>query len=1032
MKRRLLLLVGSFVLVLLTFLVYRAFDTEPPEPPPPAPDAVSRPADMPQPGPGPLQARTGTDLEIVDRDSAGRLRGVYTAQQWDKLPDDRFRLDRPHVTLYLKGGRQTIITARRGLIHPQDVAGSLNVRRGRLSGDVRIYFDRSRQPDRPPPEQRLDEVVRVYTEQIEFDNELLEIHTDRRVTLFSAEADIYGRGLTIAWNEGLGEESERELRLLQVDEGEYIAVYTEAEEIADLSLAGDEEPVAETRPTTAPAETQPATAPAETQPASAPSAVATAPATAPATRPATMPGPTTQPAPHDKPRNIYRAVFHGGHGRDVRVYSAEGSIEGADRLSITFQWEGELREDEPEAAPAPRRPARPTTTTTQATRPTQPAEEEPPQPLEVYWTGPLIIRPQGYTSAPSGENYTVSAEGDRVALAGDGNAATCRRMVYEHSRQRGLARLEGTAETPAEIELAEGERILCREARFDSSESAACLRGPGRLLQPVDVPEAKAASQPATRATTQPAEPLYDTIAFEGEVTARFARNEEGERQIREAVFTGGVELTRAATGDTVCSEELHVWTARAEDGSLYASRAVAAGSVRAVQGGDEIEADKATLWFSPEREPVRLLAEGSVVVRTRAEPGEEPTVATAERMEAWPEKGEAVLAGGARAARGSNVLSGDTIRLNDRKRTLEVPGAGTLAFTFDRDLSGSELSEPRPGEIRWQESMEYRGETETAEFRGDVTLTSGQDRLECGHMRIFFAAGERGEQETPSAQPAEDEDGRQLGLGMESYSDRRIRLILAREDVLLRSQRTGTGAALLRRLQLRGKRLNYDVTAAEVNVYEPGTLLVEDYRPPEAGEGDGGVERPYQTLFTWNDSMQLSQTDRLVVMTGDVKMVHLSGQKLQARSDLLEGVPHPPWPDAGMPSGRRAALTCEKLMARFEEPPKDETPTTAPAEEPGGPAIGPLELFTATQDVNLKLNEAQIQGERMMYHRANDLAVVWGYLEGQPRGRAQLDYEEPETGRRTTVRSSRITAFIRGGQVYRVETGPAEASGGR
>ncbi|MFW6066371.1 MAG: LptA/OstA family protein [Planctomycetota bacterium] len=721
-------------------------------------------------------------------------------------------------------------------------------------------------------------------------------------------------------------------------------------------------------------------------------------------------------------------MFHAGEGSDVQVTSSEGSVTGAKQLGITFQWEGGIEGLDPGRQSRSRqRRDEPTTVATQPTQPDDP--DETPQPLEVLWSGPLVIRPEGYTPAPSSDRYTIEADGEEVSIADGENTATCAKLFYDHSPRGGVARLFGRGESPARIDLADGERIVCGEARFDNATGTARLKGPGRLLQPAEQSdEPEPVTQPTTAPTTAPSGQKYDYIAFGGEVEAIFERSEDGGRQLREALFSGGVELARADSDDLLTSDQLHVQTARDDGGSLYISQAIATGSVSATQAGDKINAEKATLWLSPQREPRRVLAVGNVRVSTDAQDDEEPTVAYADQLEAWPEQGRADLTGSAKVSRGPNVLTGEKISLNDREQTVEVPVAGTLEFTLERDLSGTELSEPTPGKISWRESMQYGGDGDVAEFRGDVELDSGQDHMECRRMRIHFAVAEP--QRSAATQPAEQDAGeqRRIGLGMTDYSERRIRRIAAREKVLLLSRRTGEDGSLLRRLQLRGERLNYDVRNGTVNVYEPGTLLVEDYNPPR-GDSGGGVERPYQTVFTWEESMQLSQSERLVIMTGNVRMVHLSGQELTARTDLLENVPHPQWRAETLPTGRRAALTCEKLMARFAE--ADDKPTTGD-DETGGPRIGALEIFTANKDVNLRINEAQIQGERLMYNRANDLAVVWGYLEGNAPARAQVDYEDPQTNRRNTVRSSRITAFLRDGEVYRVETGTAEAAGSR
>ncbi len=1087
MKRRVLLLVGSFALVLMTFLVYRAFEEVGEDRQLPSePDTLEEVSEPGQEA-SPLDAPAGTDLEIVDRDDEGSLRGLYTAARWEKLPDDNIRLEKPKVIFHHPGGQQTTITAEHGLAQPLEAGGRMTIRSGRLSGDVQIYFDQSTEPDPPPMDQRLHEVVRIYTDSIEFDNERLEINTEDRVELYSAEADIFGTGLTIAWNEGLGEGQQRELRLLRIEQGEYLAVYTGARQITGLSTAvedtTDEPPEAEPavpdleKLTALPEDLWPTTMPVvDIDPAAMPPE---APPTELAEAEFVPPKMDIQDAPEGEPRNIYQAVFHGSDAGSVRVRSPEGQVNGADTIAITFQWEGQFNGTDDFRSPGEpdvSTPAEPTPGESPEIDEEEEPDETEAEPLEVFWSGPLVIQPQGHTPTPSSDRYIIEADGERVSLVSDGNIATCRRMVYDHDGDAGVAWLLGVDETPARLDLDDGAIIACRRIRFDDARGVAHLTGPGRLLQPADSAGQALADEgeedrPEDIPEAQPAETDYDAITFGGEVIAAFDRDGERRRGLREAIFTGGVELTQADTDDFITSDELHVRTARVNGGSLYVERAVASGSVRAIQGDDEIEADRASLWLSSQREPVRLLAEGNVtVLGSSAEDEEEPGTASADRLEVWPEDERAELTGNASIIRGRDSLSGEAIYLDDRERTLMVPGAGVLEFEFDRDLSGAELDESRPVRISWRDSMNYgpgADDEGLAEFRGGVELISDMDRLECGEMDIFFsptpdepaeatdeplAEGETGEgepheadsaqaeaaevetvAEAPPAEPDRTSTGR-VGLGMESYSDRSIRLIRARDDVLLFSSRTDPDEALTQRLQLRGARLSLDVPDGEFDVYEAGTLLVEDYRPPrdDDGAGDEGVERPFQTLFAWDESMKLAQEERLVVMTGNVRMVHLSGRALGERDDLLEGIPHPEWSIEQLPSGRHATLTCEQMVARFGEPSEDPSAGAVAADDVAGPRVGPLDMFTATEQVNLRINEAHIQGERLLYHRENDLAVVWGYREGRPVANAQIDYEDPQTGRRSTVRSSRFTAFIRDGEVYRVETGPAEAVGGQ
>jgi len=77
------------------------------------------------------------------------------------------------------------------------------------------------------------------------------------------------------------------------------------------------------------------------------------------------------------------------------------------------------------------------------------------------------------------------------------------------------------------------------------------------------------------------------------------------------------------------------------------------------------------------------------------------------------------------------------------------------------------------------------------------------------------------------------------------------------------------------------------------------------------------------------------------------------------------------------------------------------------------GPTMGPLDLFSASGDVNLKDGPRQVLAQRLIYNRESDLAVIWGYLENQaqmrPLPKASIVYEQPETGRAQTWTSPKL-----------------------
>lgn len=400
MKRKLLLMAGTFIVLLLAFGTYQLFV--------PGialfnPESRGRPlwprdfnrTDKPT-------VRTVRDITIYDRSGDGELRGVYKVTRWDKADDGSFLLDHPKAVIFHGDGRRTYMRADAGQIWAEEVAKGFNVRNGKMSGNVKVWFDQSRRMERKHPEdrphaQRIEECIEITVEDIAFDRDLLEIKTDSRVTLWSNRLDIVGRGLKILWNE-----EPRELRLLKIEKG-FIMVVKQLEEQMDMIqlpvpesqpasqpaageaivLAGPPESQPATAPTTqtasAPAESQPATQTASTAPTSAPASqdvaglwnlkgdAKTQPASMPATQPdddsrAVASKPASQPAGEGDvklatlpandsgdvivmgpgattDRNVFKATFH----EAVRIHAGRRKLLGAAELALQFEWDRSWR-----------------------------------------------------------------------------------------------------------------------------------------------------------------------------------------------------------------------------------------------------------------------------------------------------------------------------------------------------------------------------------------------------------------------------------------------------------------------------------------------------------------------------------------------------------------------------------------------------------------------------------------------------------------------------------------------------------------
>lgn len=652
MKRKLLLMAGSFILLLLAFGTYQLFvpgvaifD--------PTGGVRLRPAALAfDPDAGPGLGRT-KGITFYYRDPEGKLRGVYKAASWTKEDDGSFVLEQPEAIVYQRDGTRVYLRADRGRFWAEEVAGgsAFNIRHGQVDGRVEIFYDQSTDEkyggrERPHPKDRpydemIHDVIRIVTNDVKFSQDLLELRTDSEVTVWSRQLDMNGRGLLLQWNE-----DPRELRLLRLKKGN-ILVVKDLPEPADLTqLPTEEKQKAATRPST-PSETAAASKSAGSE---GWGLVQTSTAgrkgvqegrdvnviveqadseTRSASRPASL------PAKAPEMRNIYQATFH----RDVRVFSGNRSLTGAGELSLIFEWDRAWR-PENEAPPSDRskksrrgKPAAksaasggPTTRPKWASRVAaagvrdmkldeQQARSSDTQ-MAIYWEGPLEILPHGRTETPSRKRYTISGKGRQIHLTDEQARILCTRFAFKNPQQE--AWFEGTAESPSRVQLARGDEITCRgRIRFVRSLGKAYLEGPGELVRYARDEEMN--NWNLVPVEQAPWRLLLDRVTWAEKVEASFGertlRLPDGRKEVRpyikDAGFFENVRMVqyraptpRGEEGEKKsfieAANRLHIWMGLTEDGKNYPSKAEADGQVYALQDGSDIQADKISVEFAP------------------------------------------------------------------------------------------------------------------------------------------------------------------------------------------------------------------------------------------------------------------------------------------------------------------------------------------------------------------------------------------------------------------------------------------------
>ena len=1046
MKRRLILMGVTFGLILVAFAVYSFF----------AGDGY----DGDRWGEPPQYDETAYDEFDDDdpeskapywemRDDYGRLEGIFQAEDWDEVSKGHYLLTKPKIQRFMKSGQVLTIFADTGRMFLEETDKDLVPRSGSFEGNVSIVLDRGTEPGLPPAEMRPDDLVRIYVDDLQFNNDMLEITTDSHVTVFSAEADILGKGLIIRWNE-----EPREIRTLEILTGDYMAIKHIPAEFKVPTL-----------PDTARA---PLDDPGQAaQPQAALSNVRLIPAyevTDVAQRQATT-QPTTQMVDGEikaRPRNIYKATFHD----KVHVVSGPRYIDGADELTIVFQWDKSAqrrlsRRSTTQPAPQPLAPmaaaAAPGTTPATPQPAIQTADDDT---MIITWSGPLIIHPLGYADANSSERFGIEAIGDKITLADTEAKATCKKFVYMYPAEAG--RLVGTDADPVVVSGDDDRDLICREVRFDRNRDLIHIVGPGSIdaqgninlevakaatTQPVDVPTddtpdtklAKAATTqpvvaptddtPDTKltkaATTQPAETPDEggRISWTEAVVARLEQA-DGKFTISEALFAGDVHLAGSQPGEAVTCDRLQTWLAQGPDGP-YPRKAIARGNVLALWKDSNIKSDKATIFFdppdanAPDSKPqvTAMVAEGNVLI---ANPD---GFALARVLESSSNDANSL-------SPGAYYITGEQINFyqstDGSDQTAWAEGPGSMAYLTDQDFDGKQLDKPRPARIEWAKRMDYDARQMVAVFNGDVKFDSELSSISGQTMTVTFEEKDQAGDAKSDDGDAKSDDG-DSGMAIGQMRDMQVRNIVVDDDVLVSWRSENAAKQLTQRLHMRSPRLLYNAADGTIDCFREGKLLVEDYTPPKpkssesSTEDDDNIsaraETPWQTAFEWSRHMKLMLDDLTVVMDGDVKMMHLSGSEVNRPAALNL----PDWPE--LTDGRITTLDCGKLIARFNKPP-DAKAKSADGNATGldamGVKFGDLSKFTATEDVTLVDGQFTLQGQSLNYNRTDNTAMLSGYLPGHRRRNAKVFFEGNQL---PELSSPRIEAVLDGGHIKKVRS---------
>ncbi len=619
-------------------------------------------------------------------------------------------------------------------------------------------------------------------------------------------------------------------------------------------------------------------------------------------------------------------------------------------------------------------------------------------------------RPDSEGISPDVRRMHVLATGDKVTVKDQQRLANCSKLVYED--ETGLVELYGTADQPASVEIDEGSSLTGVEIKLDRISGKAYALGPGRLVstRASRNAEPKQTKKPSFFALVAAQDTSQDRfeVDFGGEVNASFGKTAltvidsvTGETQtksvqtLHRAHFTGGVDMRQ--NKERIQCNSIDIDFELDPSGDIFPVRAHAFGDVRVSQGDRFIKAaneliadlesyeipkppfelDKAKQyaidhgfdlnkidWVLEEKKYnatrkyraglASIFADGKVMLR---DPVQELEVdcgnlncrfKDGQQIESGvvvPEAGRDAFVG-----LGEFSIAAPTdVNFSATKQSANVNGSGKMTFLADRDFDGSELKTPTLVRIMWQESMDFSGLNNVANFSKKVHVSTDTSTYDCDKMRVDFvdavpkdrkqvAAMDTKQQSkwwifTPLVNSASGPSGReeQFRIAGPSLNKDPIFIQATGHVVAMNRNMRNDSKRLKSRVQMKGPSMSIDLRQKTVRVVGKGNMLIEDYRPPKtstarpaSNNAGGGAnqatpfgaasrDEPSQTYLGWANTMQYRYDVNIAQFDKDVQLVHRSGTKMKMAAEILGQREA-----ATLEEGRIATLDAQSLVVQF------------------------------------------------------------------------------------------------------------------
>lgn len=723
-----------------------------------------------------------------------RARLEIAVRDWTPVSgsSNEFLLSEPEARMRTKDGHAVRVTARRGILEAQRRSGGgLDPKRGTLTGDVVIEYDRLTETERArlPQElrNRIDpaDLIRIETDEIEFDLEYSRLNVPGPIHLLARDVVFDAAGLEIRFND-----VENRVEYMRIRHGGRLALHGTSESIG-ISIPGAGA-TGRSRLTLIQwlRSAIQARLDARQQQEQAERGHSSPPDIAFTEQGLPVFGHEMVDEKTAEPPVLYRARFEGS----IDVQQLTGDVTHArlqaDILEIIREL---LIEDRAQV---------------QSTGIVQPAQSDDTssshdQRLVLTWSDRLVVE----VCSPEDERCKgdarsrITAIGTPARIHRPEGDATCAKLTYDPDKSK--VSLYGIPADPVVVRYADRGTVTALEVHSERNGDEMILRaiGPGTLVR--DAVETSTRTGTAQTEPNAPSiiefadeleahwrfvtrtridstgrisfseHPVLDRVSFVGRakmrqddtgisadaLTVSFAAQQgffSADAQTVERVAGWGhVSITRGA--DRLRCREVDIILTKDDSGRTFPLTATARGDVVAEQeGGSTIQArDKLIVdWVTRSRENEGKPRTEAVVKRLRAF-GEVIFSDQAQAVDLAAEKLDCTLAEGrdietalveglddhpASVQLGAFTLTGRQIKLHVPDERADVPGAGRLTFHSRKDLDGREVTEPISIVITWSDRLEYRGSENRSVFYGNVhAVSETTTTFDCDRLVVEF-----------------------------------------------------------------------------------------------------------------------------------------------------------------------------------------------------------------------------------------------------------------------------------------------------